>query len=75
MERKKMKLTRTKLKQIIKEELGQSSEVVMDMTGREYPLEVLQANLDDEELATLLRSPNQYFVRLQNGTPTGIGPE
>jgi len=91
-----MKITKSKLKQIIKEAYQDAHRatqrggpgykprkfrtpseprVVVDMTGREYPLEELQANLDDEPLATLLRNPNQYFVRLQNGIPTGVGPE
>ena len=75
-----MKLTKSKLKQIIKEELLQEQEessVVVDMTGRSYSVEELAQYLDNEEIEVLLSRPEMYFVRVdrESNTPIGIGPE
>ena len=82
-----MKITKLKLKQIIKEEYAHTireddlelrsdgAEVVVDMTGREYPVEALENALDDEALDVLMRNPGSYFVRIKNGEIVGVGPE
>jgi hypothetical protein len=82
-----MKLTKQKLKSIIKEEYEKTlreddmelwsddPEMVMDMTGREYSLASLQSALDDESLGALMDNPRSYFVRVKNGAIIGVGPE
>jgi len=82
-----MKLTKLKLKQIIQEEYAKTmregdlelwsddDEVVVDMTGREYPMGALEAALDDEALDVLTGNPGSYFVRIKNGEIVGVGPD
>lgn len=82
-----MKLTKQKLKSIIKEEYEKTlreddmelwsddPEMVMDMTGREYSIASLQSALDDESLGALMGNPRSYFVRVKNGKIIGVGPE
>ena len=75
-----MKLTKSKLKQLIKEELfkeQQEGNVVVDMTGRSYNVQELARYLDSEEIEVLLSRPEMYFVRVdrETNTPIGIGPE
>jgi glyceraldehyde-3-phosphate dehydrogenase/erythrose-4-phosphate dehydrogenase len=75
-----MKLTKSKLEQLIKEELfkeQQEGNVVVDMTGRSYNVEELAQYLDNEEIEVLLSRPEMYFVRVdrETGNPIGIGPE
>ena len=75
-----MKITKSQLKRLIKEELFQEQEegkVVVDMTGRSYNVEELAQYLDNEEIEVLLSRPEMYFVRVdrETNTPTGIGPE
>ncbi len=79
-----MKLSKSKLKQIIMEvlqeedayEIGAPDEaVVVDMTGREYSAEELRAALGDEEISLLMRAPERYFVKIKDGRPVGVGPE
>ena len=75
-----MKITKSQLKRLIKEELFQEQEegeVVVDMTGRSYNVEELAQHLDNEEIEVLLSRPEMYFVRVdrESNTPIGIGPE
>ena len=75
-----MKLTKTKLQKMIREELfkeQQEGSVVVDMTGRSYNVEELAQHLDNEEMEVLLSRPEMYFVRVdrESNTPIGIGPE
>ncbi len=75
-----MKITKSKLKQIIKEarlKEQEESSVVVDMTGRSYNVEELAQYLDNEEIEVLLSRPEMYFVRVdrESNTPIGIGPE
>jgi len=75
-----MKLTKSKLERLIKEELfkeQQEGNVVVDMTGRSYNVEELAQYLDNEELEVLLSRPEMYFVRVdrETNTPIGLGPE
>jgi len=74
-----MKLTKSKLEQLIKEELFKEQQEgnVVDMTGRSYNVEELAQYLDSEELEVLLSRPEMYFVRVDRETnkPIGLGPE
>ena len=74
-----MKLTKSKLEQLIKEELFKEQQEgnVVDMTGRSYNVEELAQYLDSEELEVLLSRPEMYFVRVdrETNTPIGLGPE
>ena len=59
-----MKLTKSILKQIVKEEIFKEQEegsVVVDMTGRSYNVEELAQYLDNEELDVLLSRPRNVF--------------